>query len=520
VSATVSATDLVFKSTNGGTSYTPASITLSAALNNATAQTYTWQYWAPLSATWFLAGSSTSALNVTPSSFAETSRTYRCGISWSTGGPVYDEVTITKLQDGVDGQSPYAAVLTNEAHTVGFDANDTAYAGELGPPPAKAVTDIRAYRGTTQLTPVASGPGLGQFSVSLGLQTDGLFVKYDSDTVYANSITTGKFSATCVVQVNCEGIQTLEKVFSVGKVKTGASGTRGSRNFFASISGTSWNDAEALNAITAQGLTPIPNDVVSLANLAGTFAESRFYSPGNNPPWLVVGTYITGNMLVRGTVGADRLNTSDIYALKIDVGSGLLRTEVLPAGFRTGDIQFSGTVTPGSGVWNQAVAFDPRNNRSGFRLSGGVAANLALYAFTFDSTSLLPSRPVSRTYRLEVHSPTSPGGLRYYDELDPVSGDSASVRRSGIFYDRGASRWATDGEFHSSVGISAPEVSAAFGEFSTLGANVVQKTGIPDNWTPALFTGGHSISFRWDTIYHGLYVRIDATEFRVTLTAP
>jgi hypothetical protein len=132
-----------------------------------------------------------------------------------------------------DPLSGYTVVLTNEAHSVACDSSGNPLSGELGisgGTPGKATADLIVYRGSTQLSAVASSPNSDQFSFSIGTLTAATAQKVDNDTVVALTMTADTSKIELVV--NVAGAITVTKIFSLSKVKTGSTGSTGSTGNF------------------------------------------------------------------------------------------------------------------------------------------------------------------------------------------------------------------------------------------------------------------------------------------------
>jgi hypothetical protein len=77
-----------------------------------------------------------------------------------------------------------------------------------------------------------------------------------------------------------------------------------------------WSDASAVYELSAAGYgAPINRDVVTLFD--DTHAVSKFYSNGE---WLLVGTVVDGNLLVNGTVAAEKMDVDEISAISGNFG--------------------------------------------------------------------------------------------------------------------------------------------------------------------------------------------------------
>jgi hypothetical protein len=92
---------------------------------------------------------------------------------------------------------------------------------------------------------------------------------------------------------------------------SGTPGSRGSSQFYAT--GSAWSDATADAAITALGLTKVLLDQVTISN-GSNFAQTRFWA---GTAWTAVTAVINGNLLVNGTVGADKIVANSITGDRI-----------------------------------------------------------------------------------------------------------------------------------------------------------------------------------------------------------
>ncbi|MES2692796.1 MAG: hypothetical protein V4773_04930 [Verrucomicrobiota bacterium] len=124
-----------------------------------------------------------------------------------------------------DESMGYTVSLTNVAHTVACANDGTVIAGQLGAS-SLAKTDVKVFRGSTALTAVASAPNSDQYSISLGTQTGCAGAKEDHDTVRGDTLTAE--TGTIEIVVNIAGVIPLSQVFTLTKVRAGATGTTGS----------------------------------------------------------------------------------------------------------------------------------------------------------------------------------------------------------------------------------------------------------------------------------------------------
>ena len=216
-----------FKFLAGMSAPTSETITLSASLFGGLT-TYDWEYW-----------NGTSWVNLSGTQTAPTYSLTYYNAAWGSNtslrvrclsGTKHDEITIVKLYDGTNGEngaagaSAYTVVLSNEAHTVACDATGAALAGEVGST-GKAKSDIKVYKGTALLTPVADGttPVAGQFRYTIGTPAGGTAARLDNDTFYLNTITAD--SGSIPITVYLEGLSVaVSKSFTFSKAKTGPAG--------------------------------------------------------------------------------------------------------------------------------------------------------------------------------------------------------------------------------------------------------------------------------------------------------
>jgi len=117
-----------------------------------------------------------------------------------------------------------------------------------------------------------------------------------------------------------------------GAPGVGVNGARGSVTIYKASTLTGWTDAAAVLAVTEFYSTVSINDTVTLYNstAATPWATTKFW---NNSAWVEVTTVINGNLLVKGTVGADVLSANSIIGNNISF-TGLLSTKSATTGAR------------------------------------------------------------------------------------------------------------------------------------------------------------------------------------------
>ena len=125
---------------------------------------------------------------------------------------------------GLEGVSPYAVILTNEAHTLpatGTATNAATYTG--------SGTDVQVYKGITQLNSVTGTPTAGQFKVTATATniTTGAQTITGNPAVFADHSAMTANNATISFSVNCEGTATIVKVQALSKSIKGDGGNDG-----------------------------------------------------------------------------------------------------------------------------------------------------------------------------------------------------------------------------------------------------------------------------------------------------
>lgn len=245
-------------------------------------------------------------------------------VAWHRALDIYGQNSTwhPSLPSGAEDPSPLALslLLSNDAHLVSADATGTvtdSYAG--------ANTTISVYRGSTD---VFASEG---WSLSVAPTNCTVFVSGATVTVTAMTANTAYVDVTA----SRTGSPSLVSTFSLAKAikgatgATGPSGTNGTNGVRGSsqivVSGSSWTDAAAWSGIVSQtGTNPVLTDMVTISS--GSFTQSKFYAGGGNGSttfgtWTSVSKFIDGNLLVTGTVGADKLVAESITADKISVGT-------------------------------------------------------------------------------------------------------------------------------------------------------------------------------------------------------
>lgn len=113
--------------------------------------------------------------------------------------------------------------------------------------------------------------------------------------------------ATVRVEIHVDGMTYFDEV-SFAKVRDGVEGVagrRGSTSVAKAVTGSSWSDAQALQALVDQGFDiPIATDTVTLYNASVNYAEMRRYT---GTEWVAVTASMPGSVLMNGTIVTEKL---------------------------------------------------------------------------------------------------------------------------------------------------------------------------------------------------------------------
>lgn len=219
-----------------------------------------------------------------------------------------DQVTIVKLKDGANNIIGY---LTNESVVIATAADGT------GGNYAAAGGTFKVFDGLVDKTGAA-----GPVTYSIP-SSSGVVISIAATGVYTVTGTTAD-TGTATLRAVYNGV-TIDKVYSISRSKqgpagppggTGADGERGSRQFYVALSGTNhvWSNTLATSAASEDG-GPVLRDVVTEYNNSQNYSETRFW---DGTSWLVINAVIDGNLLVDGTIGADKIIANSIDSTKID----------------------------------------------------------------------------------------------------------------------------------------------------------------------------------------------------------
>ena len=177
-----------------------------------------------------------------------------------------------------------------------------------------------SYRTTTTTREAFSTYFYIERQSSLGGAWTLVYQSSSAQTSYSYTVPAGTFGVRGSIYLTIGQYLDVEAVPVVFDGQNGADGIRGSRQIV--VDGTSWSDAAAWNGIVTQtGTTPVLSDLVTIANAGAGFSASKFYTGGAyDGDWVTPNAYINGNLLVTGTVGADRIAAGTIGAYTITLG--------------------------------------------------------------------------------------------------------------------------------------------------------------------------------------------------------
>lgn len=290
----VTADSQVFQVAKNGTA-SPTSVNLTAASANLTGL----PSFSILSGTATLTGTGSSRI-IAYSSMTTDSVTVR--VTWD--GKT-DDITIVKLREGVDSIIGY---LTNESALIPADN-----AGTLTQSLTTVSGTFKVYQGVTDKTGTSVTYSVyASSNVTAAISTAGVY------TISAITADAGTVTFRAVF-----GGVTIDKIFSLAKVKAGVVGTdgvRGNVQLSRAITGSVWSDSEAVTAISSQGFgVPRDRDIVTLYNTSTGYTGTKFY---DGAAWLTLDAYVNGNMLVQGTVGAGALAAGSVSTQHLAVSNG------------------------------------------------------------------------------------------------------------------------------------------------------------------------------------------------------
>lgn len=284
----------------------------------------------------------------------------------STAGGLSDTVTIHKIRQGdnvsVSKVGTTASVVSSNGDTVTLDDGTDGVNGD-------SFKQFTVYKAAT-----TSGNAGTPSSTGVVIANDGSMTTPPTgwsqsrptatvyETIYASDATFKRTAST--------GSYALEQTWTAASAVSGVGGARGSRSFFievatlnaASSQGSAlatskstsnpWQSSSAISATATQGLrvadwvknysdgqdgTIVALDTVTIYNVTNQWSATRFYT---GSVWASVEEVIDGNLLVQGTIAAQKLvlnsGIMEISGNELSiVGAALNRTHRLSVGTHT-----------------------------------------------------------------------------------------------------------------------------------------------------------------------------------------
>lgn len=213
-------------------------------------------------------------------------------------------------RDGAQGMGATYAVLSNESFV--FAASPTGVVTDF----SQGKSEIRVIQNLVDET--------SKWAFSI-VPSDGVGATMSGNTVQIKSFSPSNDTGSVRITCTRTGYPSLSKDFTISKAKgssgSGSSveGPRGSMTFYVA-NRTSWSDTVATSA-AVYGNGPRLNDTV--VQYSNTFSQTRFW---NGAAWVILNQVIDGNLLVRGTVGADAISAKAIRADSAIIEDGALGT--------------------------------------------------------------------------------------------------------------------------------------------------------------------------------------------------
>lgn len=269
--------------------------------------------------------------------------------SYLAGGTtsLIDEEIASVVQDGTSGIN---VTLSNESHTMPATTAGvvSSYAG--------SGCVIRVYEGATELEYDGDGVSNGTWAVvrSGSNITPGSLTDSGAFVTVGNASAMNNASDTASVTYTISGKTLSGAAFSIARVQSftkAKAGVRGSVQVSAATTGTTWSDSAATAAILGAGyVEPVDRDVVTLYNSGASWAEARVYVGGS---WLTLTALFPGNILVNGTVAAEKLDVDELSAISANLGT-------VTAGRIQGGAVFAGSLDVSSAA--AGARLELRNN--------------------------------------------------------------------------------------------------------------------------------------------------------------
>lgn len=237
---------------------------------------------------------------------------------------------------------------------------------------------------------------------------------------------------TVRVEVNDGGMIYFDEM-SFAKVRDGSKGVdgrRGSISTAKAVTGSTWSDAQALQALSDLGATtPLATDTVTLYNASANYAEMRRY---DGTGWVAVASSMPGSVLMNGSIVTEKLLVTGLgIALNPDPN-----TQDISAWTGTGLSIVTDTTSPSGSTALECT---------------GLAATVLSKKFPIDPTKNYKARFWTKR---QSGTSTTYGTVAFYD----ASGNVITGTSNGI-------GWPGKGTFHY-FGLVNGALPAAWTEYS------------------------------------------------------
>lgn len=238
--------------------------------------------------------------------------------------------SVTRSKNAADGLS---IVVSNESHVVASNSSGvvSSYTG--------SGTTIRVLEGAVELNAASSNSANGSFTIGTPVVSPSGKITVGGRSYSSKTATVANHSAmaadtdsvTITYPINIRRSNgttvSLSKTQTITKSKqggTGDTGGRGTVHVYAATVGTTWNDSEANAALAvAPHNGKIVADRVTLYNSTAGWTQTRYWT---GSAWTVLGEVIDGNLLVTGSITADKINVNDLFARTITLpNDGVLK---------------------------------------------------------------------------------------------------------------------------------------------------------------------------------------------------
>lgn len=246
-----------------------------------------------------------------------------------------DEITVVRSREG---SSDVVSYLTQEYCVIPADSynNPLSYADAAGA--------FKLWQGTYDVTT--------SFAFSVHSNPDDLTVTLNSATgVWSVSSGMLPVATAQVVLRAAQGLDTYDQTVTLVKIGGSYNGVRSRRTFVIPLNNISvFSDSLAALVASTDG-GPILGDLVTQYDTDGSFTKSKFWTGSS---WVELNAFVDGNLLVKGTVVADKLSVDELSAITANVGELII------------------------GVDGSITSHDYAPGVSGFKIEGGTNSSITI----------------------------------------------------------------------------------------------------------------------------------------------